>query len=151
MSEERAEYTVYQNQTKMQPWQEAPAAGNGWRQQVAALAEKAQRPPQIYYLLFAAGALFGLVVLGWWLWPVQWVDGGFEHLTADRQAAIVEAAADLNSYGNNANVARIMHGWDSKAVACEQAIQTGDMAQRARLVSLVVKINGVGCNNGENK
>ncbi len=32
---------------------------------------------------FLIGAIFGLVVLGWWLWPVQWTDATPQHLRAD--------------------------------------------------------------------
>ncbi|MCB0081489.1 MAG: hypothetical protein KDE47_11175 [Caldilineaceae bacterium] len=143
--EQQVEFNVYAQATELQ-WQEAPAATITWRSRAAGLIEKAKQPPQAYYLIFVAGLFIGLVVLGWWLWPVEWVDADYQHLSTDRQTAVVEAAADLNAFDNqNGHVARLVYGWGSDGVACDQALAAEDMAERARLVALAWKINGIGC------
>jgi hypothetical protein len=48
------------------------------------------------------GALFGLVVLGWWLFPVEWVDGSPSDLTTSYQQQWVEMA--INEYALTGDV-----------------------------------------------
>lgn len=43
---------------------------------------------------FLAGLFIGLVILGWWLWPVQWTGGSYEILSADLQNDFLRAAID---------------------------------------------------------
>jgi len=40
------------------------------------------------------GVFIGLVVLGWWLWPVQWVNGTYEILAPELQEDFLRAAID---------------------------------------------------------
>ncbi|MCA9942855.1 MAG: hypothetical protein KC449_05215 [Anaerolineales bacterium] len=145
MNEEQVNFDVYAQTGNLQ-WQEAPAATSAWRSRVTGLVEKAKQPPQVYYLIFTAGLFVGLVVLGWGLWPVEWVDADYQHLSVDRQAVVVEAAADLNAFdGQSSRVTQLMRGWESDDMACQRALATNDMAERARLVALAWKINGIGC------
>jgi len=49
------------------------------------------------------GALFGLVVLGWWLFPVQWTDANPADLTYDYQVDYMRMAIDsFNQNGDGA-------------------------------------------------
>ena len=41
-----------------------------------AVREQANRPLWVGIVSFVVGLFIGLVVLGWWLWPVQWTDAG---------------------------------------------------------------------------
>jgi hypothetical protein len=43
---------------------------------------------------FVLGLVIGLVVLGWWLWPVQWTDADPEHLSNDDKVEYVQLVAD---------------------------------------------------------
>src|SRR5512139_1793055 len=43
---------------------------------------------------FLAGLFIGLVVLGWWLWPVQWTGGTYEILSPGLQEDFLRAAID---------------------------------------------------------
>ncbi len=45
---------------------------------------------------FLAGLFIGLVILGWWLWPVQWTNGTYEILIPEQQEDFLRAA--INSY-----------------------------------------------------
>jgi predicted flap endonuclease-1-like 5' DNA nuclease len=44
-----------------------------------------------------AGVFIGLVLLGWWLWPVQWVNGSYEILSPALQDDFLRAAIDSYS------------------------------------------------------
>ena len=52
---------------------------------------------------FLVGLLFGLVVLGWWLWPVRWKDAAPKHLRADYQRAYLQMA--IEAYAQNGDAA----------------------------------------------
>lgn len=45
-------------------------------------------------LAFVIGLVIGLVVLGWWLWPVQWTNAAPAHLRADYQEDYLRMAID---------------------------------------------------------
>lgn len=52
-----------------------------------------------------AGVIIGLPVLGWWLLPVQYVDGDPAHLRADYKAEYVRMAADSLALNNDSALA----------------------------------------------
>jgi predicted flap endonuclease-1-like 5' DNA nuclease len=43
---------------------------------------------------FLAGLFIGLVVLGWWLWPVQWTNATYEILIPEQQEDFLRASID---------------------------------------------------------
>ncbi|MDX1416354.1 MAG: hypothetical protein R3293_19300 [Candidatus Promineifilaceae bacterium] len=95
---------------------------------------------------FVVGLLIGLVVLGWWLWPVEWTDATPAQLAPEYQSAYVKMTADLYSLTGNAEmVQQALGGWDGAAVACSVAETTADAGERARLEAIATVANGVGC------
>lgn len=95
---------------------------------------------------FIAGFLIGLIVFGWWLWPVVWVDAGPGELAPADQALYVQASADLYSYQRSQwRVQRELAPWGGDVVACELARQSDDLGQQARLVAAAYAVNGKGC------
>ena len=69
------------------------------------------RPMVIGGIAFLAGLFIGLVVLGWWLWPVQWSDAAPKHLRADLQEDYLRMA--INSYARTPDddlLARVVDG-----------------------------------------
>jgi hypothetical protein len=96
---------------------------------------------------FVAGLIIGLPILGWWLWPVVWVNAGFQDLEPSRQTILVETMADLSAYSPATNrITQIIHGWeDADQIACNLASQETDQSERIRLLALAYRINGVGC------
>ena len=56
--------------------------------------EQLNRPWVRVGIAFVVGAILGLVVLGWWLFPVQWTDASPEHLRADLQEDYLRMAID---------------------------------------------------------
>jgi hypothetical protein len=63
---------------------------------------KVNQPVLIGALAFIAGLIIGLVVLGWFLWPVQWKDAPINLLRPDIQEDMMMWA--INSYDENPDV-----------------------------------------------
>jgi hypothetical protein len=60
----------------------------------------------ITLVAFLFGTAFGLFVLGWWLWPVNWVDGSIESLNPSAQKDYLQAAVDAYSYNHDTQIAQ---------------------------------------------
>ena len=54
---------------------------------------------------FIAGLFIGLVILGWWLWPVQWYDASPSDLRPDAQQDYVCMMIDSYSVNQNGSLA----------------------------------------------
>lgn len=102
-----------------------------------------------YWLVAAAffvGLFIGLVVLGWWLWPVEWTDATPAQLDQVYQDAYVKMTAELFSFNNNTEmVQQALGGWGGEVAACNLAAATTDPSERARLEALAGVINPAGC------
>jgi hypothetical protein len=59
-----------------------------------AIREQFEKPVVAGAVFFFIGLLIGLVVLGWWLWPVQWTNAGPADLRADAQEDYLRMAVD---------------------------------------------------------
>lgn len=53
------------------------------------------------------GAIFGLVVLGWWLFPVEWADATPAQLNADWQTEYMRMAVEAYSFTQDATAAQM--------------------------------------------
>ncbi len=60
-----------------------------------------QKPIGIAVSGFVVGLFFGLVVLGWWLWPVRWYDAGLPDLHEDLRVQVMEQA--VNAFAETAD------------------------------------------------
>jgi hypothetical protein len=49
-------------------------------------------------IAFVVGVIIGLVVLGWWLWPVKWVNASSEHLAPTQKAEYLRMAIEAYSF-----------------------------------------------------
>jgi len=58
------------------------------------LREQLNKPLVVGIASFIIGVFIGLVVLGWWLWPVQWTDAAPEHLRMEYQEIYLRMAVD---------------------------------------------------------
>jgi hypothetical protein len=54
---------------------------------------------------FLLGAIVGLVVLGWWLWPVQWTNADLADLRPIHKDAYIQLVADSYATTNDADAA----------------------------------------------
>jgi len=105
-----------------------------------------KRPGLAALVAFIAGLIIGLVVLGWWLFPVQFTGADPAALLPQYQAAFIRNAAELYSFDNNQEKLRsTLSGWGGDALACELAQASVDPGDRARLVAAATIVNGQGC------
>jgi len=99
-------------------------------------------------LAFLVGAVFGLVFLGWYVFPVEWTGGSYADLTPEDKGVLVQIASDLNAYDQNSPaVLQLRQKWpELDDLACFVA-NNQPMAEdeKIRLVSLAYKINQRGC------
>ncbi|MBC8248431.1 MAG: hypothetical protein H8E90_02030 [Anaerolineales bacterium] len=73
---------------------------------------------QMIGLIFLAGLLLGWIVIGWWLWPLKWIDTDPWDLRPEHQRRFVELVAE--DYGHTKDVSRAkeaLAGWDDEALA----------------------------------
>jgi hypothetical protein len=97
---------------------------------------------------FIVGLLIGLVVLGWWLWPVQWTDATPDALASTYQEIYVRNVAELYAFdGNQDKVRAAYDGWGGDVAACQLAATSTDPADQQRLIAAATVVNGQGCAN----
>ena len=69
-------------------------------------------------LTFVVGLLLGWMVIGWWLWPVQWANSEPWHLRSKHQRTFVRLVAE--DYWQTSDIYRAreaLAGWDEEALA----------------------------------
>jgi hypothetical protein len=64
------------------------------QQPLVVIREQSQRPLVVGIVAFVVGLVIGLVVLGWWLWPVDWYDASPANLHAGYQDWWVRMAVE---------------------------------------------------------
>ncbi len=97
-------------------------------------------------IAFVVGLFIGLVVLGWWLFPVQWTDAAPNALSAEYQAIYVNDASQLYAQtGDAAAAQQALGGWGGDVAACELAQATADPNQRAQLEAVAQAVSGTPC------
>ncbi len=86
---------------------------------------------------FVLGLIIGLVVLGWWLWPVQWTDAGLADLSLKAKADYVQTVADsfaVTGDISKANERLTKLGNPNAALAAALSTTTGDANQKVALL-----------------
>jgi flagellar basal body-associated protein FliL len=73
--------------------------------------EYSKRPLLVGILTFVVGLIIGMVVLGWWLWPVQWYDASPANLHPGYQDMWLQMA--INSYGYTGDAATAKVEYDA--------------------------------------
>ncbi len=69
-------------------------------------------------LIFAAGLLLGWLVIGWWLWPVQWTNSVPWRLSREHQKTYVSLVAQNYWWTKELQQTRdALAGWDDEALA----------------------------------
>jgi hypothetical protein len=71
-----------------------------------ALREQLNKPLWIGIAAFVGGLLIGLVVLGWWIWPVQWTDAGPADLREEYKESYLRMAIDSFTVNQDATIAQ---------------------------------------------
>lgn len=87
-------------------------------------------------LAFLSGLLLGWLLIGWWLWPVQWIDcSPWELQPAYQQRYIALVAAELGRTGNVTQARNNVAGWEATSLAdllatMEQQSATPELRQQ---------------------
>jgi hypothetical protein len=68
-----------------------------------AISKQSKNPLTVGIVGLVVGTLFGLVVLGWWLWPVQWVNATPAQLSPEWQAEYM--VMTIQAFGQTGDVA----------------------------------------------
>ena len=68
--------------------------------------EQFKNPVVVGVTAFIVGLLIGLVVLGWWIWPVQWTDAGPADLRPDARVDYQRMAIDSYALTQDAEAAQ---------------------------------------------
>jgi hypothetical protein len=91
-------------------------------------------------LTFVAGLLLGWMVIGWWLWPVQWTNSEPWHLRPRHQRTFVRLVAeDYWQTGDISRAREALAGWDKEALAellATMENQASSTEERQHLIAL---------------
>ena len=82
--------------------------------------EQTKNPVAVGIVALILGTIFGLVVLGWWIWPVEWVNASPEHLSYENKVEYLRMS--IESYGYNANPVLAKEHYDSLGEDKEKAL-----------------------------
>jgi hypothetical protein len=91
-------------------------------------------------LVFLAGLLLGWLVIGWWLWPVQWTNSKPWLLTPEHQRTFIGLVAD--EYWHTRDISRArgaLAGWGDEALTnllATMQSQTSSAEERQHLATL---------------
>jgi hypothetical protein len=104
-------------------------------------------------IAFVLGLVLGLVVLGWWLWPVQWTNADPVDLRANHRDTYLQMIADSFALNGNTELARsrleeLMKPGQKDAdltamitAAVQDRVQAGKAEDAGRLQRLVTALN----------
>jgi hypothetical protein len=104
-------------------------------------------------IAFVLGLVLGLVVLGWWLWPVQWTNADPVDLRASHRDTYLQMIADSFALNGNNELARTrLEGLKKPGqkdaeltamimVAAQDRIQAGKAEDAGRLQRLATALN----------
>ena len=87
--------------------------------------EQVKNPIVIGVVAFVIGVIFGLAVLGWWLWPVQWTDAAPADLVYEEQVEYLHMTIEAFGFTGDIKQAKARYdalGEDAKT-ALEGVIQ----------------------------
>jgi hypothetical protein len=87
-----------------------------------AIGEKIKNPLVLGLVGFVVGLVFGLVVLGWWLWPVNWTDATPAELSSDWKIEFLRAS--IQAYGQNGNTTEAQERFAALGEGAQAAINT---------------------------
>ena len=91
------------------------------------------------------GVLFGLMILGWWLFPVQWVDASPSDLLYDFQVETLRTIIEAYGYNSDAAVAEVRYDslGDNKETALAEIVQNPGSLPPTLIDSFSAEVAGV--------
>lgn len=98
-------------------------------------------------LVLALGVIFGLVVLGWWLVPVQWEPNKMGDIPYESKQVYVHVLSEWYAYSQNdvAMMRYMQEVYDIADVACDMANDADDVGTMRRYIKVAYLANGEGC------
>ena len=87
-----------------------------------AMREKIKKPLVLGLAGFVVGLVIGLVVLGWWIWPVNWTDATPAELGYDWKVEFLRAS--IQAYGQNGNTTEAQERYAALGPEAQNAINT---------------------------
>ncbi|MFN2158966.1 MAG: hypothetical protein ACK2U3_00045 [Anaerolineales bacterium] len=66
-----------------------------------AVREQVKNPVVVGIIGFILGVIFGLIVLGWWLWPVEWTNANPEDLMPEEQSEYLRMSIEAFGYSGD--------------------------------------------------
>jgi hypothetical protein len=103
--------------------------------------EMLREPRSLAIAAFVGGLIVGLIVLGWWLFPVSWEDASVEHLRADLRADYLRAAID--SYELNPNDALARQRLDALGDAVDETMASVASAPGDQEVEIIARFQAL--------
>jgi hypothetical protein len=86
--------------------------------------DQIKNPIAIGIIGFVAGLLLGWLVIGYWIWPVEWTDAATEHLRADLKEDYLRMVIDSNVL--HPDPAKAQERWDGLQPGAEEALAAVD-------------------------
>ena len=96
--------------------------------------EQLQKPLAAAIAGFIVGLLFGWIVIGWGIWPVEWTDATSAHLRADLKEDYMRMAIDSNTLHPDPTKAK--ERWDGLQPGAEDVLAAIQAAPGAQLNDL---------------
>jgi hypothetical protein len=87
-----------------------------------AIREKTKDPIVVGVVSFVVGLVIGLVVLGWWIWPVNWTDATPAELSTEWQVEYLRAT--IQAYGQNGNTTEAQERYAALGADGQAALDT---------------------------
>jgi hypothetical protein len=91
-----------------------------------AIREQIKNPLVLAIVGFVVGTLFGLIVLGWWLWPVKWINATSMELSHEQKVEYMRMSIEAYGYNGNATEAQTRFNslGDEKDKALKEIVQS---------------------------
>jgi hypothetical protein len=85
-----------------------------------AIRQYAKNPMTVGIVGFVIGAIFGLVILGWWLWPVEWTNASPAQLSEEWKVDYMRMA--VAAYAQTGDAAKAKERFEAMGVNPEQFV-----------------------------
>ena len=100
-----------------------------------AVREQMKNPVVVGILGFVLGVIFGLVVLGWWLWPVEWTNANPEDMMPEEQSEYLRMGIEAFGYTGDGERAQLRYSsLGEDAVAAMESIEINPEDMDAKLL-----------------
>ena len=98
-------------------------------------------------LAFIVGIIIGLVVLGWWLWPVKWTGGSFNTLSPADQQDYLRSAIESYAYNSDDAIAQQRYaalGDQKEKILSDILAELGDLEKAdIEKFTIAIKVSSV--------